>query len=251
MAIWDLYIKRNNLSIKDVLGIEKDTIDAGITFGLLPIDRLISNIDKAISDGYKRVKIKIEKGNDVDRLSMIREVYPNIGLCVDANGSYTINDINILKELDEYNLLFIEEPLCFEDRHNYELLTKEINTSIIQDESIKSLNDIEYIKSGFNIKLCKIGSISKALEIYKYLKANNYKTMVGSMMESGISRVFHIALAGLNHDYLPDLSDISRYFGEDLIKEKISVDNGQIIIIDNVNVDIDVINKYCIKKVSM
>ena len=62
-----------------------------------------------------RTKVKIKPGWDIDVVKQIRAKFGDIDLMVDANSSYTLNDIDTLKQLDEFNLTMMEQPLADDD----------------------------------------------------------------------------------------------------------------------------------------
>lgn len=235
-ALVDLYARRHKQSIMDIIFGEEanDEIYAGIVLGDQDLPNLIKQIDQYQKDGYTRFKIKIKPDDGFIKLEAIRKKYPNIKLLVDANKSYGIEQIKELKLLDELNLLCIEEPLDSADFLAYQKLQKEMKTPICLDESIQKIDDLKTaIKlkafKVVNIKVGRVGGIYYVKQMIDLCRKNNIQYWIGSMLESGISKILHVHLASLKDTYIPgDLSSTNRYFKEDIIKPEIIVEQGMI-----------------------
>lgn len=235
-ALVDLYARRQKQSIMDIVFNEEtnDEIYAGIVLGDQDISSLIKQIDQYKKEGYTRFKIKIKPEDGFIKLEAIREKYPDIKLLVDANKSYKINQIKELKKLDALNLLCIEEPLDSVDFQAYQKLQEDMETPICLDESIQT---IDHLKTAIklkafkviNIKVGRIGGIYYAKQMIELCRKNNIQYWIGSMLESGISKILHVHLASLKDTYIPgDLSSSKRYFKKDVIKPEITAENGMI-----------------------
>src|SRR5699024_428837 len=123
-SFWDLYAKSKDMSLSEALGGSRKTIDVGISIGMKEsIDELIQSIEQALEIGYKRIKLKIGPGKDIDIIRVVRRQFPAVPLMVDANSSYTLDDIDHLKQLDAFDLLMIEQPLRSEE-HTSELQSR-------------------------------------------------------------------------------------------------------------------------------
>jgi len=235
-ALVDLYARRQQQSIMDVIFNEEtnDEIYAGIVLGDVDIPSLIKQIDNYQKEGYIRFKIKIKPEDGFLKLKAIREKYPNIKLLADANKSYQIEQIKELKKLDALNLLCIEEPLDSSDLLIYQKLQKEMDTPICLDESIQTIEDLKTaIKfrafKVVNIKIGRIGGMYYAKQMIELCRKNNVPYWIGSMLESGISKILHVHLASLKDTFIPgDLSSSRRYFEKDVIKPEIAAKNGRI-----------------------
>ncbi len=233
-ALVDLYAKSQKKSIMDVVFNEEtnNEIYAGITLGDIDISSIIKQIDNYQKEGYTRFKIKIKPEDGFIKLKAIRERYPNIQLLADANKSYKIEQIEMIKKLDILNLLCIEEPLDSGNFLAYQKLQKEMNTPICLDESIETIDDLRTainLKSlkVVNIKAGRIGGIYYVKQMIELCRKNNIEYWIGSMLESGISKILHVHLASLKDTYIPgDLSSSKRYFKKDLIKPEIIAENG-------------------------
>lgn len=234
-AVWDLYAKRQNLSLAMALGGSKTEIDVGISIGIQPtINDLLLVIERAVSEGYKRMKVKIKPGMDLEVIREVRKEYPNLQLMVDANSAYTLKDIDHLKKFDEFNLMMIEQPLGMDDILEHAKLQKELQTPICLDESIHSLDDAKLaVELGsckiINVKVGRVGGLTEAKKINAYCKENGVPVWCGGMLEAGIGRAHNIALTTLDQFILPgDTSASNRYWKRDIIEPEVTMDNGVI-----------------------
>lgn len=234
-AVWDIYAKRNNRSLSAALGGTRTNIEAGISIGLQDNEEdLYRLIDKSLEKGYKRVKLKIKPGMDIDLIKNVRKHFPDLSIMADANSAYTLKDTDRLKMLDAYNLLMIEQPLGYSDIVEHAILQKEITTPICLDESIQSYEDakeaiaLESCKV-INLKIGRVGGLSESIKILNLCQEKNIAVWCGGMLESGISRAHNIALASLSQVNLPgDISSSSRYWQKDITVPPVVVENGYI-----------------------
>lgn len=236
-AVWDLYAKRKNQSLATILGGTKQEIDVGISIGIQPtIKDLLQVIEESVLDGYKRMKVKVKPGKDLEVIKQIRKEFPKLPLMVDANSAYTLQDLNHLKKFDEFNLLMIEQPLGMDDISQHAKLQKELLTPICLDESIFSLDDVKLaVELGsckiINVKTGRVGGLTEAKKIHDYCKENDVPIWCGGMLEAGIGRAHNIALTTLEQFILPgDTSASNRYWQKDIIEPEVVVDNGKIIV---------------------
>ncbi|WP_047983634.1 o-succinylbenzoate synthase [Ornithinibacillus californiensis] len=234
-AIWDLYAKREGIPLATALGGEKTEIDVGISIGIQPtMDALLTKIDGFLSQGYKRIKLKIKPGHDVEMLREVRKAFPTTPIMADANSAYTLDDIAMLKQLDDLNLLMIEQPLQHNDIIDHAKLQKEIQTPICLDESIHSLYDAQKaIELGsckiINIKVGRVGGLSESIKIHDYCKEHGIPVWCGGMLEAGVGRAHNVAITTLSNFVLPgDTAGSSRYWEKDIIKPEVVVEDGVI-----------------------
>lgn len=257
-ALVDLYARRNKQSIMKVVFNEETNaeIHAGIVLGDLDIPILIEQIHNYQNEGYNRIKIKIKPSDGYSKLKKIRENFPSLQLLADANKSYSFKQIDELRKFDEFNLLCIEEPLNSSNFLEYQNLQKELHTPICMDESVQTVKDLKaaILLKAFkvlNIKVGRVGGIYYAKQMIDLCRKNNIKYWIGSMVESGISKILHVHLASLNDTYIPgDLSSSNRYFKKDIIKPEIIVESGIIKVPKGyglgVEIEEDILNKYTI-----
>ena len=234
-AFWDLYSKRKKMPLYQALGGEKQQIEVGISIGIQPtVQDLIQLVDRYVKEGYKRMKIKIKHGYDYDMLKEVRKQFPDILLMADANSAYTLKDIEMLKKLDELDLMMIEQPLAHDDIIDHAKLQEELKTPICLDESIHSFEDArKAIQLGsckiINIKIGRVGGISESIKIHNYCAEKGIPVWCGGMLESGVGRAHNVAISTLPQFILPgDTAGSSRYWEKDIIEPEVRVDNGVI-----------------------
>lgn len=239
-AVWDLYAKERGIPLAKALGGTKETIDVGISIGIQrSVDDLLNQIGKYVNEGYKRIKIKIQPGWDVDVIREVRKQFPHIPLMADANSAYTLNDSDHLLALDEFNLMMVEQPLSHDDIIDHAELQAKMKTPICLDESIHSVEDVrKAVKLGsckmINIKIGRVGGLTEAKKIHDYCQQQGIGVWCGGMLESGIGRAHNIAITTLPNFVLPgDTAASSRYWKEDIIEPEVSVNSGIITVPGN------------------
>ena len=212
-----------------------DKIEVGISIGIHEnVADLVEVVGGFIEEGYKRIKVKIKPGYDIEVIRELRKNFPDMPLMADANSAYTLDDIELLKQLDEFNLTMIEQPLASDDIIDHAKLQKQLKTPICLDESIHSLEDTrKAIELGstqiINIKIGRVGGLTEAKKIHDYCLKHNVPVWCGGMLESGIGRAHNIALTTLPNFILPgDTAGSSRYWEEDVITPEVVVKDGYI-----------------------
>lgn len=232
-AIWDLYAKTEGKSLAACLGGVHETVEVGISLGIEDnIDDLLASIEQKVEEGYKRIKVKIKPGKDIDVLQKIRNDFPDIPLMVDANSAYTLDDIEVFKQMDQYDLMMIEQPLTAGDLIDHAKLQKEIKTPICLDESIHSYEDARQaieIGSGkiINMKVARVGGLTQAKKIHDLCEEAGIPLWCGGMLESGVGRAHNIAITSLANFTLPgDTASSSRYWDKDIIEPEVVAENG-------------------------
>lgn len=223
-AILDAQLRGENKSLATYLGSSKTRVPAGVSVGIMDsLDELMGFVEGYLNEGYVRIKLKIEPGWDYEPVKLVRETYgDDLLLQVDANTAYTRNDFDLLKRLDEFNLLLIEQPINEEDMLGHAKLADYIETPVCLDESIISADIArDAIELGaaeiINIKPARVGGYIEAKKIHDVSVANNIPVWCGGMLETGIGRAANLALAAMPGFTLPgDTSASSRYFETDL-----------------------------------
>ncbi len=223
-ALWDAFAKTKGISLSSMIGGTRKKIDVGVSIGIQDsVAGLIKKVEGYISEGYKRIKIKIAPGLDMQFVEALRKEFPNLLLQVDANSAYTLDDIDLFKKMDHYNLSLIEQPLGYEDIYDHSKLQRELKTPICLDESIHSLDDtraaIELDSCRIiNIKPGRVGGFTESKRIHDYCASMNIPVWCGGMLESGIGRAGNVALASLSNFTLPgDISASKRYYKHDIV----------------------------------
>jgi o-succinylbenzoate synthase len=229
-AIWDAEAKQKGIPLWKLLGGVREEIASGVSIGIKEsLDELASAVKKELAAGYQRIKIKIKPGKDVEQVGRIRQDFPRIKLMVDANSAYRASDWPLLKQLDGYNLMMIEQPLGWDDLYSHAELQKKLQTPICLDECIHSIEHAEAaVALGackiINIKLGRVGGYTVAKKIHDLCQANRIPVWCGGMLESGIGRAHNIALSTLPNFILPgDVTASRRYWSEDVIEPEVNV----------------------------
>lgn len=235
MAILDAELRRTGQSFARFLGGVRDRVDCGVSVGIEDdLGRLIDVVDRFIGEGYKRIKLKIEPGWDIEPVRAVRDKFgDDLLLQVDANAAYTVADARHLAGLDEFGLLLIEQPLPEEDIAGHVELARTVKTPICLDESITSAGIAadaiaRRACSIINIKAGRVGGYIEARRIHDLCKAHGVPVWCGGMLESGLGRAANVALASLPNFILPgDTSASDRYYAED-VTEPFVLENGQL-----------------------
>lgn len=246
-AVWDLYAKKKQLPLAQALGGTKKEIQVGISIGIQKtVDELLSLIDGFVAEGYRRMKVKIKPGWDVDVIAAIRNKFPDIALMADANSAYTLEDVDLLKKLDAFDLMMIEQPLASDDIIDHATLQKQIKTPICLDESIHSVEDtrkaIELGSCGvINLKIGRVGGLSESIKIHDLCKEHGIPVWCGGMLEAGVGRAHNIAITTLDNFVLPgDTSPSSRYWERDIIDPEVTMKDGIITVPDKPGIGYEV-----------
>ncbi len=257
-AIWDLYAKRQNVSLSHALGGKKTKIESGVVIGMSSIKEMSEQIRSYVDEGYKRFKVKISPKQDISIIEEIRRDFPTLPLMADANSSYTLADVHRLKELDQFNLMMIEQPLAADDIIDHAKLQEAINTPICLDESIITVDDArKAIELGscqiINIKAGRVGGLTESKKIHDLCFQHKIPVWCGGMIETGVSRAQNIALASLPNFSIPgDISSSSKYWEEDVVSPEIKAVSGVIPVSQKpglgYEVKSDIINKNRLSK---
>ena len=233
-AMLDAECRRDGRSFGQRLGAVHDRVPAGVSVGIHEsIPALLDTVAGYLGDGYRRVKLKIEPGNDIAQVAAVRERFGPIALQVDANSAYTLADAAHLRALDNFDLLMIEQPLAQDDLTGHAELAKLICTPICLDESITSLASAhDAIVLGacsiVNIKAGRVGGYLEAVKIHDLCQRRSVPVWCGGMLETGIGRAANVALAALPGFTLPgDTSASRRYFHRD-VTDAFVLDDGHL-----------------------
>jgi o-succinylbenzoate synthase len=229
-AVWDAEAKHKSVPLWELLGGVRQEIACGVSIGIKKsLDELAAAVKKELDAGYQRIKIKIKPGRDVEQVKRLRHDFPSVKLMVDANSAYRLEDWALLKELDGFYLMMIEQPLGWEDIYSHAELQEKLVTPICLDESIHTFEQARAaIALGackiINIKLGRVGGYTSARKIHDLCERNRIPVWCGGMLESGIGRAHNIALSTLPNFALPgDVSASRRYWVEDIIEPEVVV----------------------------
>jgi O-succinylbenzoate synthase len=230
-AVWDWQARRNGNPLwKEIGGGARREIPCGVSIGIQDsVEQLIGKIEGELAAGYQRIKMKIKPGWDIDVIRRVRERFPAIRLMADANSAYTLQDAARLKQLDDFYLMMIEQPLAHDDIIDHAALQPQLQTPICLDECIRSAHHAEQairLKAGriVNIKLGRVGGFAEAKRVHDVCEAAAIPVWCGGMLEAGIGRAHNIALATLPNFTLPgDVSASKRYWKRDIIAPEVDI----------------------------
>jgi O-succinylbenzoate synthase len=233
MAVFELCARRDGVPLHRVLGGRPGEIASGVSIGLQKdADTLLDLVAREVAAGYRRIKIKIKPGRDADLVAAIRTRFPEVPLMVDANSAYTLDHVPLLRSLDAFRLMMIEQPLAWDDIVDHATLQKQIQTAVCLDESIRSAEDARRaLQLGacriVNIKVGRVGGFAGAIAVHDVCRARNVPVWCGGMLESGVGRLANVHLQTLPGFTLPgDTSASARYFEEDLVDPPVVVSPG-------------------------
>jgi len=259
-ALWDAEAKQTKQPLWKMLGGTRKDIPCGVSIGIQDsVEQLLEKIETELAAGYRRIKVKIKHGWDTNILEKVRSRWPDIVLSCDANSAYTLDEVEHLRKLDQFNLLMIEQPLWNDDIFNHARLQKQLRTSICLDESIRNSRDAAAaLDTGacriINVKVGRVGGFSEAKKIHDVAASHNVPVWCGGMLESGIGRAHNVALSTLENFRLPgDVSASKRYWKEDIIEPEVEVSkDGTIAIKDEpgtgYRIREDLIEKFTVRK---
>ena len=249
MGIWGVAAAQAGVPLARLIGGVREHIAVGISLGIQASPKaLAERASAAISEGYQKVKIKIEPGRDIEFVRAAREALPSAELMADANNAYTLADAAVLAELDTLDLMMIEQPLAHDDLVRHAELQRKLRTSLCLDESITSLEraqDMVTLGAGriINIKPGRVGGFHESIAIHNYGERHGIPVWCGGMLESGVGRAYNVALASLPNFTLPgDLSPSRRYWDQDIVTPEwtMAADGTMAVPLDRPGIGVDV-----------
>ena len=260
MGCWELESRVRGIALSKLLGGTRERVPVGVSLGIQSAPgALVERAKAAASQGYRKIKLKIKPGSDIDFVRAVREALPDSDLMADANNAYTIDQADHLAQLDQFNLTMIEQPLEREDLVRHAALQKRLRTPLCLDESITSparAEDMITLGSGriINIKPGRVGGFTSSLAIHDIAQRNGIPVWCGGMLESGIGRGYNVALASLPNFSMPgDLSPSSRYWARDIVTPEWTMSGDGMVAVPTgpgigVRVDIDWIDDLTLRR---
>jgi O-succinylbenzoate synthase len=252
MGCWALFAEQHGVPLSVLVGGTRERVPTGISLGIEPTpERVAERAMAAVASGYRKIKVKIQPGRDVDFVRAVRAaVGPDVEIMADANSAYTLDDAAHLKALDELDLLMLEQPLGFDDLVQHAALQRMIATPICLDESITDENrarDMIELGSGriVNIKPGRVGGFASSIAIHDICRDAGIPVWCGGMLESGVGRAYNVALASLPNFSLPgDLSPSARYWARDIVHPEWTMESDGMVRVPRerpgLGVDVDV-----------
>jgi O-succinylbenzoate synthase len=247
MAVLDAELRARGESFAEHLGAVRDRVDCGVSVGIHEtVDRLLEAVEGYVAQGYRRVKLKIEPGWDVEPARAVRERFPDLPLQVDANAAYSLADARHLARLDDLDLLLIEQPLPDDQVLAHAELARRVRTPICLDESITSAAGAAAAIglgacSVVNVKPGRVGGYLEARRVHDVCQALHVPVWCGGMLETGLGRAGNLALAALPGFTLPgDTSASDRYYHRDLT-EPFVMEDGRLAVPTGPGLGVDVV----------
>jgi O-succinylbenzoate synthase len=249
MAAWDLFARQRRQPLARVLGGTRARIESGVSIGIQDsIDQLLQKVETELADGYRRIKIKVKPGWDVNAVDAVRRRFGPIRLMADANAAYALSDGDRLRELDAFDLMMIEQPLGYEDVLEHARLQRGLRTPVCLDESIHDAKTAaEAIELGacriINVKPGRVGGHAESIALHDVCARRQVPVWHGGMLESGIGRAHNIHLASLPNFSLPgDIAASRRYYVPDLIDPPVEVaPDGTIAVPDGPGIGVSIV----------
>jgi O-succinylbenzoate synthase len=230
-AFCDLLAKKRGIPIAELFGARPRPVEVGVSIGIQEsVPALVTRVAKHVAEGYRRVKLKIAPGWDVEPVRVVREAFPSLRLMVDANGAY--EDPTPLLELDRFGLLLLEQPLDPEDLVAHRALARRMKTPVALDESLPTLGAVRAALeldacAVVNVKPGRLGGPTASRLALEATHAAGKGAFLGGMLESGIGRAANLALAALpGFTIEPDLSASDRYYKEDVVEPPFALDEA-------------------------
>lgn len=257
-AMWDIAGQRLNKPLHELLGGDKEEVESGLAVGLYEsVSETLSRIERYLADGYRRVKVKIEPGRDLEIISATRKAFGEIPLFVDANGAYSLEHLDIFRALDDFGLMMFEQPFPGHALEDLAKLQASVRTPICLDESLDSAQQLRraielHSFRIANFKIQRVGGFFHAIELYEICVQHGIPAWVGTMPELGIGQAQGAALATLDNFVFPtDVEASDRWFRDDIIHPFIEVHDGTIRLPNNAglgySVDERKIRQYMVK----
>ena len=221
-ALYDLKAKSQNLPLYQMLGGKQREFETDITISLGETEKMVTDSLSAIKLGYTILKVKVGENadKDIERITAIHEALGNdITLRLDANQGWTAKEcVEILGTLESRGIEpeLIEQPVKADDIQGLRYIKERVQTPLLADESVFTLNDARILLDLeavdlINIKLAKCGGISNAIKLADIADAYGVKCMMGCMLEGPISvgAAVHVASAKANVVTMLDLDAVS------------------------------------------
>jgi len=229
-AVWDLVAQREQIALAQLLGGTREVISCGVSIGIKSsVGELLETVERELSAGYQRIKLKCKPGWDEHVFAAVRERWPEIELSCDANSAYRMGDVDRIVGWDRFHMLMIEQPLWHDDFYFHAMLQKRLRTAVCLDESIRNRRDalaaidMESCRI-LNIKVGRVGGFSEAIAVHNVAAERGIPVWCGGMLETGIGRAHNIALSSLPNFSLPgDVSASARYWEHDIIEPEVTV----------------------------
>ena len=230
-ALWDAYANTLEIPLSELLGGRARPIPSGVAIGIYDhVEDLLERVARYTAQGYRRVKIKIAPGWDIEPVAAVRTRFPNLSLMVDANAAYSFSDVDLFHKLDCYSLMMIEQPLARDAHVEAGELQRQLRTPLCADESAESMTALASLIENnaariINIKVQRVGGLSEARLMLTAARAAGLECWVGTMPELGVASAQGLHLATLDgFTYPTDIEASTRWYVDDVIAPLIEID---------------------------
>lgn len=235
MALLDAELRLAGVSLAERLGATADRVPCGVSVGMAPsVGAVVGAVDDYVDQRYRRVKLKVEPGFDLDLLAAVRDAHPDVPLQVDANTAYTLADADHLAGFDRFDLLLVEQPFAEDRLGDHARLAQRIATPVCLDESITSeavCRDAIAMgaTSVVNLKAGRVGGVLAARHLAAVCEQLDVPVWCGGMVETGIGRAANVALAACpNFSLVGDVSASDRFWAQDVVTTPFVMDDGML-----------------------
>jgi o-succinylbenzoate synthase len=232
LAVWDCFARQQDVPLHSLLGGERTEIPVGASLGMNPTPETVESVQRHVAEGYRRVKLKIEPGRDLEVLTAVRDACPEIELTVDANSAYTLDDLPVLRAFDDFDLHYVEQPLHWDDLTEHARLASELRTPICLDESLTSPARVRAALdlgscAVVNVKVGRVGGLTAVQRIHDLCLDRAVPMWCGGMLETGIGRAHNIHLATMPGFVFPgDTASASRTYARDIVEQPLEATDG-------------------------
>ncbi len=253
-AWWDLHAAREGKTLADLVTARltelkvderwlsrSHAVQCGVALGIPEghdVSVLRRWVQEAIARGYRRIKLKVKPGWDIEPVNVTRSLLAREGseipVTVDANGAFNLDQhMEILRGLDGLGLLYIEQPLAADMLWDLRKLGECIETPVCLDETLTSDGVARQVldmggPTVWNIKIQRVGGLEEACRIYSRAVRAGVRLWGGTMPETGIGAQTMLALGCHEGFVFPsDLEPSERWYapGTDLAELTMSA-NG-------------------------
>ncbi len=232
LAVWDCHARQLGVPLRNLLGGDRTDVAVGASLGMNPVPDTLASVARHVEQGYKRIKLKIEPGWDVELLTAVRAEFPSIELTVDANAAYTLGDLDVLHQIDGFGLHYIEQPLHWDDLTDHATLAPQMTTPICLDETLtspartKAALDLGAC-AVVNVKVGRVGGLAATKQIHDLCVARGVPMWCGGMLETGVGRAHNIHVATMPGFVYPgDTASASRTYARDITEQALEATDG-------------------------
>jgi o-succinylbenzoate synthase len=232
LAVWDCFARQQGVPLRTLFGGERTEIPVGASLGMQSLGETVDSVASHVEQGYKRIKLKVAPGWDIELLTAVRDRFPDLELTVDANSAYSLADIDLLRQFDQFALHYIEQPLHWDDLTDHAELAKQISTPLCLDESLTSpMRTRAAVDLGacavVNVKVGRFGGHTAVQAVHDLCVTRRVPMWCGGMLETGIGRAHNIHLATMPGFVYPgDTASASRTYSRDITEQQLEAVNG-------------------------